>query len=262
MMRQRDYLRGKANKTGSKYLQQAFQHLCNKVNYTLRKLKSDYHTKKIEDNKHNLRNTWKVLKKVINRKGKCNLVNKITINNTDITNKQEISDEMNKYFASVGSTLAKGIPEGNLDPISFLKQSQPIFSFTKITPIQIHNLIMKSGSGKAIRANIVSNPLLKTASPVISSHLADIFNQCIGHGTFPNDSKTGKVIPIFTSEEKDDPGNYHPISILSAFARIFEKLLSQQLHKLFADNRMLGDKHWGYRSLDSTIHALQKSVNN
>ena len=28
MMRKRDYLRGKGSKTGSKYLQQAFQHLC------------------------------------------------------------------------------------------------------------------------------------------------------------------------------------------------------------------------------------------
>ena len=47
MMRQRDYLRGKASKTGSKYLQQAFQHLSNNVDYTLRKLKSDYYTKRL-----------------------------------------------------------------------------------------------------------------------------------------------------------------------------------------------------------------------
>ena len=41
---------------------------------------------------------WKVLKRVINRKGKCNLVEEITVNNTEIT-KQEISDKMNEYFA-------------------------------------------------------------------------------------------------------------------------------------------------------------------
>ena len=56
---------------------------------------------------------WKVLKRVINRKGKCNLVDKITVNNTaEITNKQEISDEMNEYIASIGSNSAGGIPEG------------------------------------------------------------------------------------------------------------------------------------------------------
>ena len=47
MMKKRDHLRGKASKTGSKYLRQAFQHLCNKVGYTLRKLKSDYYTKRM-----------------------------------------------------------------------------------------------------------------------------------------------------------------------------------------------------------------------
>ena len=36
---------------------------------------------------------WKVLKRVNNRKGKCNLVDKITVNNTDITSMQEISDD-------------------------------------------------------------------------------------------------------------------------------------------------------------------------
>ena len=74
--------------------------------------------------------------------------------------------------------------------------------------------------------------------------------------------KIGKAIPIVKSREKDDPGNYRPISILSAFTRIFEKLLYQQLYKFFADNRMLDDKQWGFRSLHSTIHASQNAVNN
>ena len=34
------------------------------------------------------------------------------------------------------------------------------------------------------------------------------------------------------------------------------------MYKFSADNRMLGDKQWGLRSLHSTVHALQKSVNN
>ena len=40
------------------------------------------------------------------------MVDKITANNIKITNKQEISDEMNEYFAWIGSNLAEGIPEG------------------------------------------------------------------------------------------------------------------------------------------------------
>ena len=94
---------------------------------------------------------------------------------------------------------------------------------------------MKYANGKATGVDVVSNPLLKTASPIISSQLADIFNRCIEHGTFPNDLTIGKVIPVFKSGENDNPGNYRPISILSAFARIFEKLLYQQLYRFFAE---------------------------
>ena len=46
MMYQRDYLKSKTFKTGSKYLIQAYQHLVNKVCYSLRNLKVDYYTKK------------------------------------------------------------------------------------------------------------------------------------------------------------------------------------------------------------------------
>ena len=266
MMKQRGHLRGKANKTGSKYLRKAFQNLHNQVNYTLRELRSDYYTKKIDDNKYNLRNTWKVLIKVINSKNKCNLVEKITANNTEVTDKQEISpeisDQTNKYFASIGSNLAKGIPEGNFDPITLVKQSQSIFRFKKITPIQIPDLIMKSANGKATGVDIVSDPLLKTASPVISSQLADIFNQCIEHGTFPSDSKIGKVIPIFKSGRK---------TIAEIITQYLHYLPSQEFSKRYCPNSCInvlqtvecwGDKQWGFRSLDSTMHALQKSVNN
>ena len=97
---------------------------------------------------------------------------------------------------------------------------------------------------------------------MISAHLTEIFNQCIKHSTFPDDLKVGKVVSIFKSGERDNPGNYRPISILSAFARTFERLLYQQLYKYFDDNQMLADEQWGFRSLHSTIHALHSSNNN
>ena len=40
------------------------------------------------------------------------MVDKINVNNMEITNKQEISDKINEYFALIGSNLAEGIPEG------------------------------------------------------------------------------------------------------------------------------------------------------
>ena len=105
---------------------------------------------------------------------------------------------------------------------------------------------MESANGKATGLDLVSNHLSKIASLAISSQLAVIFNQCIEQGIFPEDLNVGKVVPSFKSRKKEDPGNYRPISILSAFARIFERLLYQQLYKYFIDNSLLGDKQRGF----------------
>ena len=45
----KDYLKKKANKTGSKYLHQAFQQIRNKVKYGIGKLRSECYRSKIEE---------------------------------------------------------------------------------------------------------------------------------------------------------------------------------------------------------------------
>ena len=112
------------------------------------------------------------------------------------------------------------------------------------------------------RASSCFQSSVKNCLPSYTSQLAVIFNQCIEQGVFPDDLKIGKVVPIFFKSGKEDPENYRPTSILSAFARIFERLLCQQLYKYFTDNYLRGYTQWGFRSIHSTINALQKSINN
>ena len=50
MIRQRDFLKVKANKIGSKYTWKAYQQMRNKIGCRLRKSKHEYFTKKIEEN--------------------------------------------------------------------------------------------------------------------------------------------------------------------------------------------------------------------
>ena len=71
MIRQRDYLKKVANKTGSPILRHAFQQIRNKVQYRIRKLRADYYSKTMEQNKGNLRKTWKVLKQALNKDVSC-----------------------------------------------------------------------------------------------------------------------------------------------------------------------------------------------
>ena len=135
----------------------------NKVDYALRKLKSDYYTKKIEESKGNIRSTWRVLKNVTNRSPKCTSIDQIRVHECLVVEKQQISEEMNRYSSTIGLKLAKDIPEGTTSPSGMVQKSGTVFNFRKISPVQIHDLIMKSANGKATGFDLVSNQLLKIA---------------------------------------------------------------------------------------------------
>ena len=70
MIRQRDYLRGKATKTGPDIIRQAFHQIRNKVTYAIRKARSEYFTKKLVESNGDLKKTCKTLKQAMNREGK------------------------------------------------------------------------------------------------------------------------------------------------------------------------------------------------
>ena len=131
LMRQRDYLRGKAHQTGSKYIGQAYQQLRNKVDYTLRKLKSYFYTKKIEESKGKLKNAWRVLKNVTNRSPKCTSIDQIRVDECLVVDRQQISEEMNRYFSTIGIKLAKDIPEGTTSPSGMVQKNGTVFNFRK-----------------------------------------------------------------------------------------------------------------------------------
>ena len=93
---ERDYLRAKANKTGSRILRQAYSQVRARVNQKLYNLYKTYYTNKIEKHEYDLKNTWKVLKGVI---GKTIGIKKINCEDHEITDKKkQATEKCNEYF--------------------------------------------------------------------------------------------------------------------------------------------------------------------
>lgn len=66
--------------------------------------------------------------------------------------------------------------------------------------------------------------LVKNTIECIAEPLTYIFNQSFKTGVFPNNMKMAKIIPIFKSGDRHLFCNYRPISLLSQFYKILEKL--------------------------------------
>ena len=98
--------------------------------------------------------------------------------------------------------------------------------------------------------------ILKYANEILSEVLSNTFNKSIKLGTFPSKLKMAKLIPVFTSDDETDPNNYRPLSLLSCFNRIFEKLVS------FIDERkIISSSQYAFRQGHSTEHAILDIVN-
>ena len=66
--------------------------------------------------------------------------------------------------------------------------------------------------------------------PILASSLIQLFNLSISIGQFPDSWKVARVAPIYKDGPTDDRSNYKPISVLPVAARLFEKLIYEQLY--------------------------------
>ena len=68
--------------------------------------------------------------------------------------------------------------------------------------------------------------------------------------------KVAKVIPIYKSGEKNVFNNYRPVSILSQFSKILERLFCNRLENYIEKNKILNDSQYGFRNHRSTPMAI------
>ena len=74
-------------------------------------------------------------------------------------------------------------------------------------------------------------------------------------GIFLDDLKLAKVIPLFKINDKLDINNYRPISLLTSFTKIFEKVIFSRLSNFFNKHSVLVHNQYGFRAGCSTSHT-------
>lgn len=120
----------------------------------------------------------------------------------------------------------------------------------------ILNLRDKRGGVDNIHAKI-----LKSISFFISPVLVKIFNLCILKGTWPEALKQAEVVPVYKSGDKKLITNYRPISLISNFAKIFEKAIHKRLYNFLTKYRRINNKQYGFLRNKSTVMAMEDVLN-
>ena len=210
----------------------------------------------MEKHRSDIRASWNVLKSIINRNKKRKVATRFKINNNIIENPEAIADKFNEYFINIGPTLAKDIPSSDRTPSDYLhNRIQESFFFAPVLENEILMIISKlknSSSGW----DCFETKVIKEIKTIIVEPLVYICNLSISTGIFPYELKLAQVVPIFKAGDDEFFSNYRPVSILSVFSKIFEKIVYQRLLDFLNKHGVLYAFQFGFRQHHSTYMAL------
>ena len=103
--------------------------------------------------------------------------------------------------------------------------------------------------------------LLKYVSDIVSLLLATLLNVSVSQGVYPAKLKLSKIAPVFKSGDELDANNYTPISLLSDFNRIFEKLMYSRTISFIEEKGLIYKAQNGFRKTHSAQHAILEIIN-
>jgi hypothetical protein len=106
-----------------------------------------------------------------------------------------------------------------------------------------------------------SSYLLKKVSYSLLTPLRHIFNRSFVKGRVPSKMKIAKVILIFKSGDASDINNYRPISLLSTFSKILEKIVQSRLFDYLETHNLITPQQFSFRPSHSTVHPITLLLN-
>ena len=114
---------------------------------------------------------------------------------------------------------------------------------------------------KATGLDKISAKLLRVCPDLIADSLCSIFNRSINTGIFPEEWKCSKVVALLKEGDRKDLNNYRPISIIPVVAKVFERIIHDQVNTFLVDNGLLSNSQSGFPLRHSTTTALLEATN-
>ena len=217
-----------------------------------------YYQQLLSKHKSDARKTWNVIKDVIgkSRDNTSKFPTKININGSEKLSKSEIINEFNNFFVNVGPNLASNIIEGK-EPFSFyLGATFSKMNEKSLEMKELNNAFQSLKTNKAPGIDEINSNVIKILRGELQDPLFYIFDLSFKTGVFPDQLKTARITPIFKGGDENQLTNYRPISILSCFSKLLERIIYNRLDDYFTLNNLLFHNQFGFQRGHSTDEAI------
>jgi hypothetical protein len=214
---------------------------------------------------------WSLYKTVVKtRKSKDSqtISNIINENGESLTDQVKIANTFNSAFTNIKVDRVVAIKEceEHIDNTFLnLKRENKVvvpntFSFGFISAEAIISAIERLDTCSSAGITEIPVAVIKKSATTLAPILAYLFNECISAGRFPSSLKQAIVTPLFKKGDATSCDNYRGISVLSPFAKIFERIMSNHILSYFSSNNLFCANQHGFRRGFSCETALQQSI--
>lgn len=241
----------------------------NKLISIIKKNKENYYITRFNEAGLDSKRVWNVVKTIFHKnKSKQNTIEKINCDGDIVDGDLEpvkCANIFNDYFSNIGKVLAYNIdPDYERDTINEENSVQlstatsSLSEFKQVDEKKVIKIINELRTSASPGFDNVTVKLLKLFSTNFAKPITHLINTSLKCGIFPPNYKKTIITPIYKSGERMEISNYRPISLVSNVAKIYEKVVKEQLINYVNENALLNDNQFGFRQGLSTQDAIAK----
>ena len=167
---------------------------------------------------------------------------------------REKAEILNEFFIRVGPNLAKNIKKPSNSVGNRTVKDSIFIQPTNL--IEVSQIIDKLDKNTKSGVDGINVKLIQIIKKFILKPLTYIINLSITSGIFPTVFKEAEIVHIYKTGLKNLCTNYRPISLISNFTKIFEKVLKERILNFLKKNKIISEKQFGFIENSSTNDAV------
>ena len=266
MMKQRDIMYEKKvkNPLNLEFVNE-FKRLKNKVNNKIKSLKNLHFRREWDRAGSSIKKQWGFINSFFNKNSDSPMVDSLLVEGMEVSDNMGVVNSLNKHFAEIGETIVNSLNneslEFNLDMQFTDIECDRLLKMQLTNENEVNEILLGLKKNSAPGDDEVTVLDLLNLREHIVPIITTLINTIISSGIYPQELKISRITPIFKSGDKKNMGDYRPISVISVFSKIIEKIMKKQITEHVNTNISLDKFQYGFITNSNTLGATFDFVN-